>query len=101
VTKLELIREISSKADITQKMTGQVIDAILEAIQEAAGRGDNVRIPGFGAFLVRRRAERQGRNIRTGEAITIPAKKVVVFKSGKNLQEAVNQNEDWFYKERI
>ena len=94
MTKLELIREISSKADITQKMTGQVIDAILEAIQEAAGRGDNVRIPGFGAFLVRRRAERQGRNIRTGEAITIPAKKVVVFKSGKNLQEAVNQNED-------
>ncbi len=94
MTKLELIREISSKADITQKMTGRVIDAMLEAIQEAAGRGDNVRILGFGAFLVRQRAERQGKNIRTGETITIPAKKVVVFKPGKNLQEAVNQNED-------
>ncbi|HBQ28117.1 MAG TPA: DNA-binding protein [Desulfotomaculum sp.] len=94
MTKLELIREISSKADITQKVAGRVIDAMLEVIQEAAGRGDNVRILGFGAFLVRQRAERQGRNIRTGEAITIPAKKVVVFKPGKNLREAVNQNED-------
>ncbi|HBQ28222.1 MAG TPA: DNA-binding protein [Desulfotomaculum sp.] len=73
-----------------------MIDAALEVIQEAAGRGDNVRTPGFGTFLVRRRAERQGRKIRTGEAITIPAKKVVIFKSGKDLQEAVNQNEGGF-----
>lgn len=94
MTKLELIREISSKADITQKMTGRVVDVMLETIQEAAGRGENVRIPGFGTLLVRQRAERKGRNIRSGEAITIPAKKVVVFRPGKNLQEAVNHNED-------
>jgi DNA-binding protein HU-beta len=90
VTKTDLIRAVAEKADMTQKDAARAVDALLEAIQEAVARGEEVRIPGFGAFIVRERAERQGRDIRTGETITIPARKVVAFRVGKELREAVN-----------
>jgi DNA-binding protein HU-beta len=89
MTKTELVKAIAERADITQKVAARAVDAFVEAVQEAVGRGEEVRIPGFGAFLVKTRAERKGRDIKTGEAITIPARKVVAFKAGKEMKEAV------------
>lgn len=89
MTKAELVKAVAEKADITQKAAARAVDAFVEVIQEAVSRGEEVRIPGFGAFLVKARGERKGRDIRTGEVITIPAKKAVAFKAGKDLKEAV------------
>jgi DNA-binding protein HU-beta len=89
MTKTELVKAIAERADITQKVAARAVDAFVEAVQEAVGRGEEVRIPGFGAFLVKTRAERKGRDIRTGETITIPARKLVAFKAGKEMKEAV------------
>ncbi|WP_027356577.1 HU family DNA-binding protein [Desulfofundulus thermocisternus] len=90
MTKTDLIRAVAEKAVMTQKDAARAVDALLEAVQEAVARGEEVRIPGFGAFVVKERGERQGRDIRTGETITIPPRKVVAFRAGKELREAVN-----------
>ncbi len=90
MTKADLIKAVAEKAVMKQKDAARAVDALLEAVQEAVARGEEVRIPGFGAFVVKERAERQGRDVRTGETITIPPRKVVAFRAGKELKEAVN-----------
>ena len=89
MTKAELIKAVAEKAEITQKAATQVVDAVFGIVQEAVARGEEVRLPGFGIFVVKDRAARNGRNPQTGEEITIPATKAVVFKAGKELKAAV------------
>jgi DNA-binding protein HU-beta len=89
MTKTDLVKAVAEKADMTQKAAARAVDAFVEVIQEAVSCGEEVRISGFGAFLVKARRERKGRDIRTGEVVTIPAKKAVAFKAGKDLKESV------------
>ncbi|NPV72321.1 MAG: HU family DNA-binding protein [Pelotomaculum sp.] len=89
MTKTEMIRAVAEKAGLKRDAAAQAVDAVLESIQEAVSRGEEVRVPGFGAFVVVNRAERKGRNPQTGEEITIPARKAVAFRPGKGLREAV------------
>lgn len=66
-----------------------MLNGLIEIIQENMAKGDNVQLIGFGTFSVTERAEREGRNPATGESMTIPAKRVVKFKPGTALSEAV------------
>ena len=68
----------------------KVVDVILEEIAKALERGDRVELRGFGAFSVRKRDARVGRNPRTGTAIKIKAAKVPKFRPGKALKDALN-----------
>lgn len=90
MTKAELIKAVAEKAGMTQKDAGAAVDAFVQVVIEAAKRGDEVKIPGFGSFVIAERAERQGKNPQTGEPITIPARKVVAFRAGSGLKTAVN-----------
>ncbi|BAF60672.1 bacterial nucleoid DNA-binding protein [Pelotomaculum thermopropionicum SI] len=67
----------------------RALDAVTEAITFASANHNTVRLRGFGAFIIRDRSPRAGRDIRTGQPISIPAKKVIVFKPGKALRQAV------------
>lgn len=89
MTKAELVKAVAEKSNLTQKAAARSVDAFIEAVQEAVSKGEEVRIAGFGAFVVRQRGERQGRDVKTGQVITIPARKVVAFRAGKELKEAV------------
>ncbi|MBG0967105.1 HU family DNA-binding protein [Bacillus sp. SRB1LM] len=89
MNKTELIKQVAIQAELTKPQASLVVDAVLESIQHALQNGDNVQLIGFGTFEVRNRAAREGRNPHTGEALTIPASKVPVFKAGKALKEAV------------
>ncbi|ABN42254.1 gp50 [Sodalis phage phiSG1] len=89
MNKPELIRAVSEKADISQAKAGLVIDALTEAVTQTLAAGDVVSLVGFGTFEVKSRAERPGRNPKTGEAMTIPAARVPAFRAGKGLKEAV------------
>ncbi|CAK8740693.1 DNA-binding protein HU [Sodalis praecaptivus] len=89
MNKLELMRVVSEKTGISQAKAGLVIDAITEAVTQALATGDAVSLVGFGTFEVKSRAERPGRNPKTGEAMTIPAARVPAFRAGKALKEAV------------
>lgn len=90
MNKAELIDIIADSADISKASAGRALDAVTDAIADALKNDDQVTIVGFGTFAVRERAERSGRNPRTGETITIKASKIPGFKAGKALKDAVN-----------
>jgi len=90
VNKSELIDAIAAQADLSKADAGRALDATIQAITGALQEGDSVALVGFGTFSVKQRAEREGRNPKTGEAITIPAATVPGFKAGKALKDAVN-----------
>lgn len=87
--KPELVTAVIEKTGLTKKDAGQAVDAVLNSIQEALGKGEKVQLIGFGNFEVRERAARKGRNPQTGKEIEIAASKVPAFKPGKALKDAV------------
>ena len=89
MNKADLINAVTEKAGLSKKDTEAVINAAIESITEALKEGEKVQLVGFGAFEVKARAERIGRNPKTKEQIKIPASKVPVFKAGKALKDAV------------
>jgi DNA-binding protein HU-beta len=90
MNKGELIDTVSARTSLPKADAAQAVDAVFDAITAALKAGDSVSLVGFGAFVVKARAERAGRNPRTGETITIAASRVPGFKAGKALKDAVN-----------
>lgn len=91
MNRTEMIKSVASKIEgATQKDIAVVVDTLIETIVEAVASGDKVAIAGFGSFDVSERAERQGRNPKTGEAMTIAASKAPKFKAAKAFKDAVN-----------
>ena len=89
MTKAELVAKIASEAGITKSQAEKALDGFVSAVSNALAGGDKITLVGFGTFSVGTRAQREGRNPRTGEKIKIPASKVVKFKAGKTLSEKV------------
>ena len=89
MNKAELINAAAEKAGLSKKDTEAVVTAAIEVITAALADAEKVQLVGFGAFEVKARAERIGRNPKTKESIKIPASKVPVFKPGKALKDAV------------
>ncbi len=90
MTKAELIAQIAAKANLTKAAAERSVNAMLESIQEFLAEDGKLTLTGFGTFAVEERQERPGRNPRTGESIQIAASKVVKFRPGKQLKDAVN-----------
>lgn len=90
MNKVELIEEVAIEAHLTKKDAAAAVDAMFAAIEKALVEGDEVKVSGFGALNVKVRQARKGVNPSTGEAISIPAAKAVVFKPSKTLKEKVN-----------
>lgn len=91
LNKTDLVNAVAEKAELTKKDAEKAVNAVFASIEEALARGEKVQLVGFGTFEVRDRAERTGRNPKTGEEILIPASKVPAFKPGKALKEAVDK----------
>jgi DNA-binding protein HU-beta len=91
LNRADLVQAVAEKSGLKKVEAEKAVGAMLEAVQEALGRGDKVVLTGFGAFEVRARGARMGRNPQTGEEIEIAATKVPVFKAGKTLREAVHK----------
>ncbi len=89
MNKAELINATAEKSGLSKKDTEAAINAAITTIADCLAAGDKVQLVGFGAFEVRARAARIGRNPKTKETIKIPASKVPVFKPGKALKDAV------------
>jgi integration host factor subunit beta len=90
MTKAELVERVAEKINLTKKQTEAIVNILLNSITEALGEGDKVELRGFGSFRIRERNPREGRNPKTGETVSIPAKKVPFFKAGKELREMVD-----------
>ena len=89
--KSELIDRLASEnPHLTQKDVEKIVGVILDRMTDALSDEGRVELRGFGAFSVRSRPARQGRNPRTGEQVSVKAKHVPFFKSGKELRERLN-----------
>lgn len=91
MTRKELVDIIAEKADLSKKNADAALKAVIETIKGALIEGDQVQLVGFGTFLIKERAAREGRNPSTGEAMKIAAKKVPAFKASKALKDAIVQ----------
>ncbi|MDD5403920.1 MAG: HU family DNA-binding protein [Sulfuricella sp.] len=89
MNKGELIDAVAKITQHSKSQTGEMFDAFMAVVQNALTSGNDVQMIGFGTFAVEERAARTGRNPATGKALKIPAKRVVKFKVGSKLKEAV------------
>lgn len=93
MTKSELIQRLADRhPDLKQRVFERIVSTVFDEISGALERGDRVELRGFGAFSVKHRDPRVGRNPRTGAAVEVDAKRVPYFKTGKELRERLNQD---------
>ncbi|MCZ6453047.1 MAG: integration host factor subunit beta [Alphaproteobacteria bacterium] len=91
MTKSDLILRLAERnPHLFQRDIERIVATILDEITAALARGDRVELRGFGAFSVKHRAARIGRNPRTGESVSVAKKVVPYFKTGKELRERLN-----------
>ena len=91
MNKTELVAAVSEKSGISKKDAERVVAATFDIITAELAKGEKVQISGFGAFEVKEREARVGRNPRTKEAIEIPASKSPAFKASKALKDTVSK----------
>lgn len=91
MNKNELISAVAEKTGLSKKDSEKALNATLDAITAAVANGEKVQLIGFGTFELRERAEKQARNPRTGETITVAATKVPAFKAGAALKDKVSK----------
>ena len=94
MNKNDLVAAVADKAGLSKADATKAVDALFDVpggiLADVLKGGDDVRLVGFGNFVVAKRAASEGRNPRTGEKIQIPASKQPKFKAGKGLKDAVN-----------
>ena len=92
MTKSELIQRLAElNPHLYQRDVERIVTAIFDEISAALSRGDRVELRGFGAFSVKRREARVGRNPRTGASVQVSEKHIPFFKTGKQLRERLNE----------
>jgi integration host factor subunit beta len=93
--KSELIQKLAEEnPHLYQRDVEKIVSTVFDEITEALVRGDRVELRGFGAFSVKHRDARVGRNPRTGAAVDVPEKRVPFFKTGKDLRDRINASRD-------
>ena len=90
MTKADIVEKTVTVVDIPKRKGEIIVNAVLRCIIEALAQGERVDLRGFGSFRVSARDGRGGRNPRTGELIKVPAKKVPLFRAGKEFRKKVN-----------
>jgi DNA-binding protein HU-beta len=90
MNKGDLVNAVAEKVGLSKGQAGEALDAAINSITEALKRGEEVKIVGFGSFVIANRAAGEARNPRTGEKVQVPASKAPKFRAGAQLKEAVN-----------
>lgn len=94
VTKKEIVKEISEEIGLTQLKTKEIVQKTFDAIVKTLVEDRRIELRNFGVFEVKKRAARKARNPRTGDKVFVPAKFVVTFKPGKEMEERVRELEE-------
>lgn len=91
MTKADIVEAVYEKlGGFSKKESAEIVELVFETIKETLGRGEKIKISGFGNFVVRNKRERVGRNPQTGDEIKITARKVLTFKPSQVLKNALN-----------
>jgi len=91
MTKAEIIESVNKKVGLSKRESTRIVDTVFDIVKATLEREENVKISGFGNFVVRRKRSRRGRNPQTGQEIEISARKVLTFKASPVLKRALNQ----------
>jgi DNA-binding protein HU-beta len=89
MNRVELIASIASISGLKKTEAEKALSAFIETVTSELSRGEEIRLVGFGTFTIMHRNATEGRNMRTGEPMKIPARDIPKFKPGKQLKEAV------------
>ena len=90
MNKSQLIKSVAEKSELSQKQVTEALSLIEDTLVECLKTGEKVQLSGFGTFEVRERAERKGRNPKTGEVVTVAACKYLAFVPAKAVKETLN-----------
>ncbi len=90
MNKAELVADVAERMSESKLKAEEAVNAVFEAITQALTKGDEVRLPSFGVFVVSDSAERKARNPQTGEEVLVPAGRRARFRAGKALKDALN-----------
>jgi len=91
MTKAELVDAVAEKTGLKKRDVSEVVEVLLDVVKTALSRGEKAQLIPFGSFEARERKKREGRNPKTGERLTIPARRVPSFHAGKDLRDALNK----------
>ena len=90
MTKKDIVRTISEELGLTQLKTKEIVQKTFDGIIDVLANDGRIELRNFGVFEVKKRAARKGRNPKTGDAVDVPAKFVVTFKAGREMEQRVN-----------
>jgi len=89
VTKAEIAKVVHERVGLSKKESGQIVDVVLDVVHKALEKGEDVKLSGFGHFMVRNKRPRRGRNPKTGDEITISSRRIVTFRASQLLKNQV------------
>ncbi len=92
MTKAEIVADIANKTGIEKVTVQHTVEAFMDAVKNSMAKGDNVYLRGFGSFVIKKRAEKTGRNISKNTTIIIPAHNIPAFKPAKTFVNEVKNN---------
>ena len=90
MTKADIVEKVQAGIGLTKKESAEMVEAVFFIMKSTLESGENLKISGFGSFIVKQKADRRGRNPQTGEAITIKARSILTFKPSTLLKQAIN-----------
>ena len=95
MTKAEIVHAVYTRlGGFSKKESSDLVDLVFETMKETLGRGEKIKISGFGNFVLRDKRQRQGRNPQTGDPIVITERRVLSFKASQLLKQALNESSD-------
>ena len=92
VTRANLSEAVRQEVGLSRQKSAELVELVLNEISDVLARGEMVKLTSFGSFVVRQKGERIGRNPRTGEEVTIPPRRVVLFRASHVLKNQINES---------
>jgi len=89
LTKAEIAQSVHDRVGLSKKESGQIVESVLDIIRQTLTQGEDVKLSGFGHFMVREKHARRGRNPKTGDEITISSRRVVTFRASHLLKQKI------------
>ena len=91
MTKADIVERVYEKIGLSKPDSVKLVEQVLEIMKGTLERGENLKITGFGNFVVKKKSDRRGRNPQTGEEITIEARRILTFKPSALLKQSINK----------
>jgi len=91
MTKADIFEKVQEGISMTRKESAEMVEAVFSIMKNTLETGENLKISGFGSFIVKKKADRRGRNPQTGESITIEARRILTFKPSGVLKDQINK----------